>query len=89
ISYQLLRDKALEVSAGLVKAGIEAGDCVAIMLPTSDDYFYSFFGILYARAIPVPIYPPARIQQIEDHLKRHASILNNAQAKMLITVPEA
>ncbi|MGP8307890.1 AMP-binding protein [Vibrio sp. YIC-376] len=89
VSYQKLKDQALNVSAGLINAGIEPGDCVAIMLPTSTDYFYSFFGILYARAIPVPIYPPARIQQIEDHLTRHASILNNAQAKLLITVPEA
>ncbi|MDF2155378.1 AMP-binding protein [Vibrio sp. CAU 1672] len=89
ISYRKLREKALEIAAGLINAGVEAGDCVAIMLPTSNDYFYSFFGILYARAVPVPIYPPARIQQIEDHLKRHASILNNAQARLLITVPEA
>jgi 1-acyl-sn-glycerol-3-phosphate acyltransferase len=89
VSYQKLKAQALNVAAGLINAGIEPGDCVAIMLPTSTDYFYSFFGILYARAIPVPIYPPARIQQIEDHLNRHASILNNAQAKLLITVPEA
>lgn len=39
--------------------------------------------------MPVPIYPPARIEHVEDHLNRHASILNNAQAKLLITVPEA
>lgn len=89
ISYQKLKEQALSVSKGLIDAGIEPGDCVAIMLPTSTDYFFSFFGILYARAIPVPIYPPARVQQIEDHLNRHASILNNAQAKLLITVPEA
>ncbi len=89
VSYKMLRDNALSISKGLINAGIEPGDCVAIMLPTSTDYFYSFFGILYARAIPVPIYPPARVQQIEDHLNRHASILNNSQAKILITVPEA
>ncbi|MEX3070768.1 AMP-binding protein [Vibrio alginolyticus] len=89
VSYKQLKDQALRISAGLLNAGIEPGDCVAIMLPTSTDYFFSFFGILYARAIPVPIYPPARVQQIEDHLNRHASILNNAQAKLLITVPEA
>jgi acyl carrier protein len=89
INYQKLKHEALKIAAGLVEHGIEPGDCVAIMLPTSNEYFYSFFGILYARAIPVPIYPPARIQQIEDHLNRHANILNNAQAKLLITVPEA
>ncbi|MGI9895428.1 AMP-binding protein [Vibrio natriegens] len=89
VSYKQLKQQALKISAGLIDAGVEAGDCVAIMLPTCTDYFYSFFAILYARAVPVPIYPPARIEHVEDHLNRHASILNNAQAKLLITVPEA
>ncbi|WED23036.1 AMP-binding protein [Vibrio sp. JC009] len=89
ISYKTLHSKAVEVAAGLIDKGVEPGDRVAIMLPTCNDYFFSFFGILFARAIPIPIYPPARMQQIEDHLKRHASILKNAQAKLLITVKEA
>ncbi|MGF1703000.1 AMP-binding protein [Photobacterium makurazakiensis] len=89
ISYQRLRDKAQNVAKGLISHGIEPGDTVAIMLPTSNDYFYCFFGILYARAIPVPIYPPARLSQLEDHLQRHAKILQNAEAKLLITVTEA
>ena len=89
ISYRTIKQKALQIASGLIGQDIAPGDCVAIMLPTSDDYFYSFFGVLYARAIPVPIYPPARASQIEDHLKRHANILQNAQSKLLITVPEA
>ncbi|MGF1868861.1 AMP-binding protein [Photobacterium indicum] len=89
ISYRALRDEALRIASGLVKQDVEPGQCVAIMLPTSNDYFYSFFGILLARAIPVPIYPPARPSQIEDHLMRHARILQNSQVRMLITVPEA
>ena len=42
-----------------------------------------------AGGIPVPIYPPARPEQLEDHLRRHAGILDNAGALLLITVPEA
>lgn len=89
ISYRTVRDRALQIANGLIEQDIAPGECVAIMLPTSNDYFYSFFGVLYARAIPVPIYPPARPSQIEDHLKRHANILQNAEARLLITVPEA
>jgi acyl-CoA synthetase (AMP-forming)/AMP-acid ligase II len=37
----------------------------------------------------VPIYPPARPSQIEDHLRRHARILSNALTRVLITVGEA
>jgi len=59
------------------------------MLPSSPDYFFIFFGILMAGGIPVPIYPPARPSQLEDHIRRHARILDNCRAKILITVPEA
>lgn len=89
ISYEALKQGAERVAAGLASHELQPGQAVAIMLPTSRDYFYSFFGILLAGAIPVPIYPPARLSQIEDHLRRHAGILANAMAKVIITVPEA
>ena len=59
------------------------------MLPTSIEFFVAFFGILYAGAIPVPIYPPMRLSQLEDHLRRQTGILRNAGACLLITMPEA
>ena len=59
------------------------------MLPTSPEYFYTYLGALLAGGVPVPIYPPARMSQIEDHVRRHAGILANAQAAILVTVPEA
>jgi 1-acyl-sn-glycerol-3-phosphate acyltransferase len=45
--------------------------------------------VLLAGGAPVPIYPPARPAQIEDHLRRQAAILSNARATALITLPEA
>ncbi|MCF6353617.1 MAG: AMP-binding protein [Candidatus Polarisedimenticolaceae bacterium] len=89
ISYQSLYEGACRVATGLQQHGLQPGETVAIMLPTSRGYFFSFLGILLAGGIPVPIYPPARPSQIEDHLRRHARILNNAQTTLLITIPEA
>ena len=89
ISYQMLADAATARAAALQAAGVRPRQCVAIMLPTGDEYFYCYFGILMAGAIPVPIYPPARASQLQDHVLRHRGILANAGAVMLITVPEA
>jgi len=88
LTYSDLAERSRHAAAGMRELDIALGDRVAIMLPTSIDFFVSFFGILYAGAIPVPIYPPARASQIEDHLRRQASILDNARAKLLITSPE-
>ncbi len=89
ISYAALHQGATKIASGLMERGLQPGQSVAIMLPTSRDYFCCFFGVLLAGGVPVPIYPPARLSQLEDHLRRHAGILSNALTAMLITVPEA
>ncbi|NJN46210.1 MAG: AMP-binding protein [Candidatus Competibacteraceae bacterium] len=89
ISYAALHEGARAVAVGLQGRGLLPGQTVAIMLPTGQDYFLSFFGTLLAGGIPVPIYPPTRPSQLEEHLRRHSKILDNAQTPVLITVPEA
>src|SRR5258708_5373964 len=59
------------------------------MLPTSADYLYCFYGVLLAGGIPVPLYPPARLTKIEDHMTRHVGILKSAGAAIMVTIPEA
>ena len=88
LTYGELASKAQHVAHGLIARDISPGDRVALMLPTSIEFFTAFFGILYAGAIPVPIYPPMRLAQIEDHLRRQIGILRNAGACILITMPE-
>jgi len=89
ITYADLLAGAQSLAAGLLRQGLEPTQAVAIMLPTSQEYLQSFFGVLLAGGVPVPIYPPFRPSQLEDHLHRHAKILTNAGARILITVPEA
>lgn len=88
LSYADLKKGALRLAAGLQQHNLEPGDTVAIMLASGLDYFFSFFAVLLAGGIPVPLYPPARPTQIEEHLRRHRGILRNAGAKILITMPE-
>jgi len=89
MTHAELRAAARLVSQGLGRRDLVPGQAVAIMLPTCPEFFAVFFGILMAGGIPVPIYPPARLSQIEDHLKRQAAILTNAEVVILITIEEA
>jgi non-ribosomal peptide synthetase component F len=85
VTYAALDRAARCVAAALIEREVRPGERVGIMLPTEPSYFPAFFGVLYAGAIPVPIYPPARPSQIEDHLRRQSGILRNAEASLLIT----
>lgn len=88
ITYEQLWRDATEIAGGLQHHGIGPGATVALMLPTSRDYFGAFLGVLLAGAVPVPLYPPARLSQIEEHVRRHAGILANAESAILITTAE-
>jgi 1-acyl-sn-glycerol-3-phosphate acyltransferase len=89
VSHRQLLDQATAVATGLLALDLQPGSSIALMLPTGLDYFFSFFGVLLAGCVPVPLYPPIRPSQFEDHLLRHRHILNNCQARLLITVTEA
>jgi 1-acyl-sn-glycerol-3-phosphate acyltransferase len=89
LTYRALMTGAKDVAGGLQHAGVQPGATVALMLPTSVEYLHAFFGVLLAGAIPVPIYPPTRPSQLEEHVQRHAGILNNAGIGALITFREA
>ncbi len=77
------------VADELARRGVPPGGRVALMLPTSREFFVSFAGILLAGAIPVPIYPPFRADRIEEYAARQAAILNNAEVCFLLTFRSA
>ena len=85
ITFAALVDRAEHIAAGLANRGLSPGQSAALMLPTGLDYLATFLGVQMAGGIPVPIYPPARPSQIEDHVSRHAGILANAKARTLVT----
>ena len=88
LTYAGLLARSRAVAAGLASLGVGPGQAVGLMLPTGLEYFAAFFGVQLAGGVPVPLYPPARRSQIEDHLRRQAGILQTAGAEVLVTFPE-
>ncbi len=84
ITYGQLVDAAGAVAQGLLEQGLRRHETVALMLPTGSDFFFTFFGVLFAGGIPVPLYPPVRMDQIEEYARRQAAILQKANARFLI-----
>jgi 1-acyl-sn-glycerol-3-phosphate acyltransferase len=89
LSYGRLWREATLVAGGLRERGVAPGDAVSLMLPTGMDFLRSFLGILVARAVAVPIYPPLRLDRLPEYAARQAGILADAGARLLVTVPRA
>ncbi|HYM61801.1 MAG TPA: AMP-binding protein [Thermoanaerobaculia bacterium] len=89
VTYGQLLSNARAVAGGLRDRGVNRGDTVALMLPTSVEFLYAFHGILIAGAIPVPIYPPVRLDHLDEYARRQSAILRNAAVRLMITIPRA
>ena len=85
LTYGWLWREAQAVAGGLAERGLGRGDRVAIMLRTEERFFPTFVGTLMAGCVPVPLYPPFRLDRIEEYVGRQAAILHNAGARILVT----
>ena len=84
-SFAELADRAGRMAAGLVQRGIQPGDTVAIVLPTTPDFTDVFFACSFIGAIPVPLYPPVRLGRLEEYYARTARMLAVSNAAILVT----
>ncbi|WP_321915699.1 MULTISPECIES: AMP-binding protein [unclassified Paraburkholderia] len=84
LSYGAIFRRASHAANALRALGVDPGARVALMLPTGADYFVVFAALILCGAVPVPIYPPTSLAQVEEHVERYALILANAQVSALI-----
>jgi long-chain acyl-CoA synthetase len=81
-SYAEIDRVSGQVAAGLDRLGIGRGDKVAVQLPNLPEFLFSYFGILKAGAVMVPLNPLLRSPEIAYHLQ-------DCEAKLLITFEAA
>ena len=79
ISYRALWERSLRAATQLARMGIGARDKVAILLPTSAEFFECFYGLMALGAIPVPLYPILGVEEM-------AALFADSEAKAAITV---
>ncbi len=88
LTYGALWERARETAGGLRAAGVGRGESIAIMLRTEPAFFVTFFAVLLAGGVPVPVYPPFRPDRLEEYAARQVKILANAEARLLVTFHE-
>ncbi len=78
ISYKTLNDSTDHLAAGLIHLGIKKQDKVAIFLDNCPEFMISYFSILKAGAVVVPVNYMLKIEEARF-------ILQDSSAKCLIT----
>ncbi len=84
LSWEELAERASATAGGLAARGVGAGDRVALVFPTGEEFFAAFFGTLFAGAVPVPLYPPVRFGRLDEYRARTAAMLAAVEASLLL-----
>lgn len=69
IRYDALEDRANRVAHGLIDRGVRAGDRVLLALENSVDWIASYFGILKAGAVVVPLPADSRNNRLPEAVR--------------------
>jgi fatty-acyl-CoA synthase len=89
VTYGVLLEYAQRIAGALHEHGVRNGEHVALMLPTGFDFLKAFMGVLLAGAVPIPLYPPVRLDRLEEYAQRQAAILRDAGSRLLIAFSKA
>ena len=77
-SYAQVDEISGRVATSLLGLGLQLGDKVAVQLPNLPQFLFTYFGILKAGLVMVPINPLLKAAEIAYHLE-------NSDSKLLVT----
>jgi fatty-acyl-CoA synthase len=84
-SYTAVERISARFGGALQALGLRKGDRVALILPSNDDFVLCFLGAIRAGIIPVPIYPPVSLGQLQAYLDNTRHIVAKSGARALIS----
>jgi len=88
VSFAELRARAEEVTGKFLRSGLEPHDRVVMVIPDQAEFVELFLGVSNAGLVPVPIYPPFVLGELDaygSHLRRIVAV---SESKLLLCGPE-
>ncbi len=87
-SYTALERASARYGGALQALGLRKGDRVVLICPTNEDFILCFFGAVRAGIVPVPIYPPLGLGQLQGYLDNTRHIVAKSGARALVTTAQ-
>src|SRR5262245_30133461 len=84
-SFTALERSSARYGRALQALGLRRGAGVPLICPANEDFFLCFFGAMRAGIIPVPIYPPLGLGQLQGYLDNTRHIVAKSGARALVT----
>jgi len=84
-SFTAIERVSARFGGALQALGLRKGDRVALILPNNDDFVMCFLGAIRAGVVPVPIYPPLALGQLQAYVDNTRHIVAKSGARALVT----
>jgi fatty-acyl-CoA synthase len=84
-SYTAVERISARFGGAMQALGLRKGDRVALILPNNDDFVLCFLGAIRAGVVPVPVYPPMALGQLQAYLDNTRHIVAKSGARALVT----
>jgi acyl-CoA synthetase (AMP-forming)/AMP-acid ligase II len=73
LTYRELEDRAIQVARSLTAIGVTRGDRVGLFMPNGPEFIESLFGILFTRAVAIPVNARSTARELR-HVLRDAGL---------------
>jgi fatty-acyl-CoA synthase len=84
LPYRDLRDQATSLARRMLRAGLRAGERVAIIAETGPDFMRAFFASQYAALVPVPLPTPGAFAGRANYINHIHPMLASAKPKAVL-----
>lgn len=71
-------------AAALQQLGLTKGDRAGLVILEPEDFVLTFFAMLRIGVVPVPLYPPVSLGNLDAYFDRTTRVLSDAQAKLIV-----
>ncbi|TVQ93844.1 MAG: fatty acyl-AMP ligase [Deltaproteobacteria bacterium] len=83
-TFPQMAEQTARRAAALQALGLKKGDRAGLIIVEPEDFVLTFFAMFRLGVVPVPLYPPLSLGNLDAYAARTAHVLTSADAKVLV-----
>jgi fatty-acyl-CoA synthase len=83
-TFPQIAEQTARRAAALQALGLGKGDRAGLIVVEPEDFVLSFLAMFRLGVVPVPLYPPLSLGNLDAYAERTARVLDSAEAKVLV-----
>jgi fatty-acyl-CoA synthase len=83
-TFPQIAEQTANRASALQALGLRKGDRAGLIIVEPEDFVLTFLAMFRIGVVPVPLYPPLSLGNLDSYAERTAKVLDSAEARLLI-----